>query len=282
MYLSKKSKLYVILKNYLPLKVKHYLYFLVYFKDIVKIKIPHWILSFLVTKIYDQNNDKLFTLRNFGGSTVSRGLSMFRSQPEIPQWIDGFEKNSVFIDVGANIGLFSLYAAKNGHKVISFEPESLNFACLNLNIKDNNFQDKISAFPVTVNDEAKISYLNLSVMKFGGSGSTFERKINAHGNQFDYIYSQGTISFKLDDLLEEIKAIPNYIKIDVDGNELKVVKGMIKIIQNKNLKSICIELNPSFNEHVEVFEILKIYFKKYSKEKWYDGQEVFNHIFYKI
>jgi len=53
-------------------------------------------------------------------------------------------------------------------------------------------------------------------------------------------------------------------------------------IQNKNLKSICIELNPSFNEHVEVFEILKKYFKRYSKENWHQGQEVFNHIFYKI
>ena len=119
-------------------------------------------------------------------------------------------------------------------------------------------------------------------MKFGGSGSTFERKINDHGNKFISIYSQGSISFKLDDLLEETKTIPNYIKIDVDGNELKVVKGMTKIIQNENLKSICIELNPSFYEHVEVFEILKKYFNKYRKEKWYDGQEVFNHIFYKI
>ena len=282
MNLNKKSKLYVFLKKNLPLKGKHYLYFLLHFKDNMKIKIPHWILGFLVTKIYDQNNDKLFTLRNFGGSTVSRGLSMFRTQPEIPKWINSFEKNSVFIDVGANIGLFSLYAAKKGHKVVSFEPESLNFACLNLNIKDNNFQDKISAFPVAVNDEAKISYLNLNVMKFGGSGSTFERKINDHGNQFDSIYSQGSISFKLDDLLEETKTIPNYIKIDVDGNELKVVKGMTKIIQNKNLKSICIELNPGFNEHAEVFEILKKYFKGYSKENWHQGQEVFNHIFYKI
>jgi FkbM family methyltransferase len=135
---------------------------------------------------------------------------------------------------------------------------------------------------VAVNDEAKISYLNLNVMKFGGSGSTFERKINDHGNQFDSIYSQGSISFKLDDLLEETKTIPNYIKIDVDGNELKVVKGMTKIIQNKNLKSICIELNPGFNEHAEVFEILKKYFKGYSKGYRHQGQEVFNHIFYKI
>ena len=57
---------------------------------------------------------------------------------------------------------------------------------------------------------------------------------------------------------------------------------MTKIIQDENLKSICIELNPDFNEHAEVFEILKRYFKKNIKHKWYDCQEVFNYTFYKI
>ena len=75
-------------------------------------------MQFLVTKIYDQNNNELFTLRNFGGSTISRGFSMYRSQPELLEWINNFEKNSIFIDVGANIGLFSLYAAKKDHKII--------------------------------------------------------------------------------------------------------------------------------------------------------------------
>jgi hypothetical protein len=58
------------------------------------------------------------------------GFSMFRNDSEIPKWIDGFKKDSIFIDIGANIGMFSLYAAKKNHKVIAFEPESLNFACL--------------------------------------------------------------------------------------------------------------------------------------------------------
>lgn len=282
MNLNKNGKLYIFLKKNLPLKVKHYLYFLMHFKNNLKIKIPHWIFKFLITKIYDENNNKLFTLRNFGGSTISRGFSMFRSQPELCEWINKFEKSSVFVDVGANIGLYSLYAAKKGHRVIALEPESLNFACLNLNIKDNNFKDKISAFPIAVNDELKISYLNMHAMKFGGSGNTFERKINDHGNQFDSIFSQGSVSFTLDDFLEKTNIVPNYIKIDVDGNELKVIKGMSKVIQDENLKSICIELNPKFDEHAEVFQVLEKYFKKKIKHNWYDGQEVFNHTFYRI
>lgn len=279
MVLNKKSKIYLFLKKNLPLRVKHYVYFFMHLKNNFKINLPKWIFKYLITEIYDENNNKLFTLRNFGGSTISRGFSMFRSDPEVCQWIDDFKENSIFVDIGANIGLFSLYAAKKNHKVIALEPESLNFACLNLNIKDNNFNDKISAFPIAVNNESKISYLNISKMKFGASGNTFDRKINDHGSQFESIYSQGSISYTLDDVLEKIGTVPNYIKIDVDGNELKVIKGMTDMLKNENLKSICIELNPKFNEHTEVFEILNKNFKKYKKHQWYDGQEVFNYTF---
>ena len=50
-------------------------------------------------------------------------------------------------------------------------------------------------------------------------------------------------------------------------------------ITSINLKSICIELNPKFEEHVNVFEILKDNFNDYKKYQWYEGQEVFNYIF---
>ena len=98
---------------------------------------------------------KIFSLRNFGGSTISRGFSMFRTDPEVCNWIDGFNENTTVADIGANVGLYSLYAAKKNLKVYAFEPESLNFSCLNLNIFDNNLNDKIFALPIAVNNEEK-------------------------------------------------------------------------------------------------------------------------------
>lgn len=281
MNLNKQAIIYKFLKNNLSLKIKHYLYSILHFRNNLKIRFGNFILNFLITDIYDENKKIIFTLRNFGGSTVSRGFSMFRSQPEVPKWIDTFGQNSVLIDIGANIGLFSLYAAKKKHKVIAIEPESLNFACLNLNIKDNDLNDKISAFPIALNDKFEISNLNLSVMKFGGSGSTFDRQINDRGEYFCPIYKQGSISCTLDDFLEKTKTVPNYIKIDVDGNELKVIQGMTETLKKNELKSICIELNPDFKEHQEVVKILNDIFKRFNKNQWYQGQKAFNHIFYK-
>ena len=244
-----------------------------------------WLSFFLINDCYvekeiNKRKVKFYTPNHLISWRVK---TLFNKEPDTIDWINNFKvlsgNNFIFWDIGANIGLYSLYAAKKGHKVIALEPESLNFACLNLNIKDNNFNDKISAFPIAVNNESKISYLNMSKMKFGASGNTFDRKINDHGSQFESIYSQGSISYTLDDVLEKIGTVPNYIKIDVDGNELKVIKGMTDMLKNENLKSICIELNPKFNEHTEVFEILNKNFKKYKKHQWYDGQEVFNYTF---
>ena len=269
-----------ILKKILKLKI---IYFLIYIRDLpkkIKIYYPKIILKFLITNIYDQNKKKMFTMRNLGGSTISRGFHIFKTDKEVSEWIENFDDNSLFLDIGANVGLYSLFAAYKKNKVIAFEPESLNFACLNLNIKDNNFNDLISSYPISINDKNKISYLNMSQMKFGGSGNTFDRNTEESGNKFDIIYKQGSFSMTLDHIVDSLDLSADYIKIDVDGNELKVINGMLKTIKQKSLKSICIELNPKYEEHIQVIEILKKDFPKYKKFV-YKSEINYNYIFEK-
>ena len=126
--------------------------------------------------------------------------------------MEHFEKNSLMIDVGANVGLYSLFAAYKNHKVIALEPESLNFACLNLNIQDNKFHDLISAFPIAANDEKKISFLNMSKIKFGSSGHSFDRETGESGEALKTVYKQGSLSMTIDDLVETLKISVNHIK----------------------------------------------------------------------
>ena len=116
-------------------------------------------------------------------------------------------------------------------------------------------------------------------MNFCGSGNSFDRKITDSGLEFIPIYKQGSVSYSLESICSKLKIVPENIKIDVDGNELKVINGMLNILDDKNLKSICVELNPNFNEHSEVVKILGEYFNDYKKFEWYNGQEVFNYIF---
>ena len=62
-------------------------------------------------------------------------------EPETLDWIDGFSKEDVLFDIGANIGLYSLYAGKRGVRVYSFEPEGQNYAGLAHNCLNNKLSN---------------------------------------------------------------------------------------------------------------------------------------------
>jgi hypothetical protein len=68
-------------------------------------------------------------------------------EPETLNWIDKFEKKTTFWDVGANIGLYSCYAAKKREcKVFAFEPSIFNIEWLGKNIFLNKLVEKIFEF----------------------------------------------------------------------------------------------------------------------------------------
>ena len=81
--MSIKKTLYLFLKKNLPLRIKHYLYFIRDIKKNILFKISNLVFKFLITDIYDRDKKKIFTLRNFPGSTISRGINMFRTDPEV-------------------------------------------------------------------------------------------------------------------------------------------------------------------------------------------------------
>ena len=72
-----------------------------------------------------------------------RAKTFLTKEPDTIEWIEKFNEKDVFLDVGANIGIYSLYAAKKVSKVWALEPESLNYAMLNLNILITNYHQKL-------------------------------------------------------------------------------------------------------------------------------------------
>ena len=204
-----------------------------------------------------KNKKKLFSVRKFAGATVNRAHSFYTKEPETVDWIDKFIEGSNFLDIGANIGIYSLYAASKKINVISLEPESLNFFLLNINIKDNGFDKYIKAYPICAGENIEINNLNLSSFKFGGAGHSFGNTIGSDMREFNSIYAQGSISFDLDSLTNALKFKPNYIKIDVDGNEHFIIKGMKNLLDDKNLLSILVEINKNNSNHLEVLDKIK-------------------------
>src|ERR1051325_5936164 len=66
-----------------------------------------------------------------GRTAAGRALTILTKQPATIQWIDSFLPNSVFWDVGANVGVYTLYAARRGAaQVVAFEPAAVNYFLL--------------------------------------------------------------------------------------------------------------------------------------------------------
>ena len=75
---------------------------------------------------------------------VHRARTATTREPDTIAWIDGFEPGSVLWDIGANVGVYSLYAAlARDVRVVAFEPAAANFFLLTRNIALNGLNAKI-------------------------------------------------------------------------------------------------------------------------------------------
>ena len=203
------------------------------------------ILSTINRNVNVMHNGNTLNLQTPNSLCLWRSKTFSTKEPETLYWIDGFENQSVFWDIGANIGLYSIYAAINGHKIFSFEPSFLNLETLSKNINLNKLQNKITIFPIALNDTTKISNLNLSNIEWGGAHSTFDKKIGWDGKDLNTALSYRTLGFSIDDISKYLKMLPpDYIKVDVDGIENLVLSGGVNTIDKA--KSVLIEITKNF------------------------------------
>ena len=213
-----------------------------------------------------------------------RAKTFFFKEPDTIKWIENFDENDVFLDIGANVGIYSLYAAKRGIKVWAIEPESLNFAMLNLNIFDNELSSKVTALPLSLHKESKIDKLNVYNLDWGEALNSFNNTKNQFGKNFYPSFNQGSYSIKLDELIDIIEKV-DHIKIDVDGNEGIILTGAIKTLKQKKIKSILIELDETLSDYEFILKNLSSYgYILKSKVASPFHPEIFgstkNHIFY--
>tara|TARA_Y100000590_G_scaffold463126_1_gene629076 strand:- start:1044 stop:1850 length:807 start_codon:yes stop_codon:yes gene_type:complete len=197
-----------------------------------------------------KHNDFNAKFYNNSWITDFRYRTFSSKEPETLDWIDNFSSNSVFWDIGANIGLYSIYAAKKKSiRVYSFEPSPLNIELLVKNISIN-FLKNIIVIPIAITDKIKVDKFKMSNVVSGGALSVFGEEYDQDGNPFKEILSFHTLGADLNSL-ESIYKIskPNYIKIDVDGIEHLILQGATKILDQ--CKSILIEINDEFTNHSE-------------------------------
>ena len=170
-------------------------------------------------------------------------------EPETLEWIERFGGTGAFFDVGANIGLYSVYyAMAHPGAVYAFEPSVLNLALLAKNISANGLSDRIVIVSSPLTSVNQIAPFHLSSLHEGGALSTFGADYGHDGQPLAVQMSFATLGFSLDFLIESgvISDLPALLKIDVDGIEHFILQGSINTLSSPALKSILIEVNEDF------------------------------------
>jgi FkbM family methyltransferase len=207
---------------------------------------------------------------------AARVQMLFAKEPTTIPWLDSMEPADTLVDVGANIGLYSIYAAVvAGCRVFAFEPESLNYAELNKNIHVNGLHDRVSAFCVALSDETKVGYLHLGAFgysyshhDFGENTWTKDMVFGEGVTRKDARLRQGCFSSTLDELVSaELLPVPDHIKIDVDGLESRVVAGCARTLANPRVHTCLVEIDFAIDRSTAVIDLMVSLGWKYSMEQ---------------
>jgi FkbM family methyltransferase len=201
-------------------------------------------------KVFHKDIELIFSTPN--PLTAWRAATFSEKEPETLEWIDNMETGSILWDIGANVGLYSIYAAKSVNAtVFSFEPSIFNLELLGRNICNNKVDKNISIVPIALSNTNGFNFMRHTTMGWGGALSGFGTEINQDGNKLNSIYQYKTLGFKPDDLLKtDILIQPDHIKLDVDGIEHLILAGSQKIL--KHTKSILVEINEDFSTQNEL------------------------------
>jgi FkbM family methyltransferase len=179
-----------------------------------------------------------------------RSDTFWSKEPETIQWINNFDYNAILYDIGANIGIYSLYCASlYPHSLIfAFEPVRCNYARLLQNIELNGF-DNIIALPIGVSGISRIDTIREISEEIGHSGSLIN---NIPDDDITKVYMIPTVT--IDEVANLWKIEPNHIKIDIDCGEHDIVVKGIETLRNEKVKSCLVEIN---NHRKEICRIMK-------------------------
>ncbi len=206
------------------------------------------------------------------GRLVWRAQTFFSEEPDTITWLESLNESDVLWDVGANVGLYSIYAAMfRKCTVFAFEPEAQNYAILMQNLAMNGLGKQVRATNIALTDCPGFGRLQVRYVTKGGAYNLFQSNDGSRTPPGDIPESvkavldaqaQGGLSqlvygTSIDDLvLNAGFPAPTYLKIDVDGIEPKIIAGAAAVLSQPRLRSVLIEINKKSEDDLRIIEIL--------------------------
>ncbi len=189
--------------------------------------------------------------------TVPNAQNKFRAdtfatkEPETLEWIAAIPRGAVLWDIGANVGLYSCFAAKSrGCRVFAFEPSVFNLEMLARNTHLNGVTQLVTLIPLPLSNGLGLSTLNMSSTEWGGALSTFGESYGHDGRPLHKQFEFSTLGLSMDQVVALLQIPqPLYIKMDVDGIEHLILAGGADVL--RGVEAVLIEINDAFQQQSE-------------------------------
>jgi FkbM family methyltransferase len=190
-----------------------------------------------------------------------RAETIFFNEPETIQWLRQLQPKDCLFDIGANIGLFSMWAAViNKCQVVALEPDPENVRALGINSFLNSVDEKVTVFPFGASNVAGITDLFLS-QRFspGGSLNSVKYNLTHQLSEADQLKHRIKIySVTVDEIARHMEPSQRYfLKVDVDGLELNVLEGGLQTLSDQKCVSALVELDDSLIAHQKAISLMK-------------------------
>lgn len=169
------------------------------------------------------------------GRVLWRAKTVLSEEPMLIQWMDElFNDSTIFLDIGANVGSYSIYATTKGvSSVYSCELDLLNCSILYQNIVSNNLTSTIQVLPFPASSTCRVVDIFFRDFSPGDALQSMDRNSPFPTVRSHRAHSLKMLAAPLDQVFATYSLdLPTHVKIDVDGNELEVINGMKNILAN--------------------------------------------------
>jgi len=195
-------------------------------------------------------NDKKIVFATPSEMCEYRVRTLLTKEPLTIKWLNSFTEDDIFWDIGANVGMYSLYATVMRNCVTyGFEPQHTNYYILNENIRKNGLQSKIKAYCVALDHTVGVANLNQSGSQEPGGSAHIITPRPRPG------HVQGVITTTIDHLVELGIPKPTRVKVDVDSIEERIFKGGKNTLPD--VHSILTEINTNNNGHLSLVKTIE-------------------------
>jgi FkbM family methyltransferase len=211
----------------------------------------HTALHSLIPTVVVRDGDRRYAFRCTRYREFKRAARMLERERGTIEWLTAeVRPGDVFYDIGANIGVFTVFAASRigDGQVYAFEPHLVNAARLLVNVGLNGLEDVVRVLSCPLSDRSGVATFDYGTLEVGTSSSRLsDQPAGGVG---------GTPELKVTATVDELLADgalrpPGLVKIDVDGHELSVLRGMAELLGGaQRPRAVQVEVNLADREEV--------------------------------